>query len=92
MERTPSLRYNSTVGLEFVLRANLNFRKKIKMVAGHLQIKKGYYYAVLSWNSGEKRKTKWVPLGLPEKGNKRKAQVELSKIRSDLLFLSKKLI
>lgn len=34
------------------------------MVAGHLQIKKGYYYAVLSWNSGEKRKTKWVPLGL----------------------------
>ena len=47
------------------------------MVAGHLQIKKGYYYAVLSWNSGEKRQTKWVPLGLPEKGNKRKAQVEL---------------
>ena len=55
------------------------------MVAGHLQIKKGYYYAVLSWNSGEKRKTKWVPLGLPEKGNKRKAQVELSKIRSEFI-------
>lgn len=85
MERTPNLRYNSAVGLEFVLRANLNFRRKIKMVAGHLQIKKGYYYAVLSWNNGEKRKTKWVPLGLPEKGNKRKAQVELSKIRSEFI-------
>lgn len=85
MERTPSLRYNSAVGLEFVLRANLNFRRKIKMVAGHLQIKKGYYYAVLSWNNGEKRQTKWIPLGLPEKGNKRKAQVELSKIRSEFI-------
>ena len=85
MERTPNLRYNSAVGLEFVLRANLNFRRKIKMVAGHLQIKKGYYYAVLSWNNGEKRQTKWIPLGLPEKGNKRKAQVELSKIRSEFI-------
>ena len=56
------------------------------MVAGHLQIKKGYYYAVLSWNSGEKRKTKWVPLGLPEKGNKRKAQVELAKIRKEFVI------
>ena len=55
------------------------------MVAGHLQIKKGYYYAVLSWNNGEKRQTKWIPLGLPEKGNKRKAQVELSKIRSEFI-------
>lgn len=55
------------------------------MVAGHLQIKKGYYYAVLSWYSGDKRKTKWIPLGLPEKGNKRKAQVELSKIRSEFV-------
>ena len=56
------------------------------MVAGHLQIKKGYYYAVLSWNNGEKRQTKWIPLGLPEKGNKRKAQVELSKIRSEFII------
>ena len=56
------------------------------MVAGHLQIKKGYYYAVLSWNSGEKRQTKWVPLGLPEKGNKRKAQVELAKIRKEFVI------
>lgn len=55
------------------------------MVAGHLQIKKGYYYAVLSWNSGEKRKTKWIPLGMTEKGNKRKAQLELLKIRSEFV-------
>jgi len=55
------------------------------MVTGHLQIKKGYYYTVLSWNRGVKRKTKWVPLGLPEKENKRKAQVELSKIRSEFI-------
>ena len=56
------------------------------MVAGHLQIKKGYYYAVLSWNSGEKRKTKWIPLGLPEKGNKRKAQVGLSRLRREFVI------
>lgn len=56
------------------------------MVAGHLQIKKGYYYAVLSWNSGEKRKTKWIPLGMTEKGNKRKAQLELLKIRSEFVI------
>ena len=53
------------------------------MVAGHLQIKKGYYYAVLSWNNGEKRQTKWIPLGLPEKGNKRKAEAELAKLRAE---------
>lgn len=56
------------------------------MAAGHLQIKKGYYHAALSWNNGEKRQTKWVPLGLPEKGNKRKAQVELSRIRKEFVI------
>ena len=56
------------------------------MVAGHLQIKKGYYYAVLSWSGGEKRQTKWIPLGLPEKGNKRKAQVELARIRKEFVI------
>ena len=39
------------------------------MVAGHLQEKKGYYYAVLSYyNSAGKRKTKWISTGLPVKG------------------------
>lgn len=56
------------------------------MVAGHLSVKNGNYYAVLNYKNAEgKRKTKWVPLGLPEKGNKRKAQVELSKIRSEFI-------
>ena len=30
MERTPNLRYNSAVGLEFVLRANLNLQEENK--------------------------------------------------------------
>lgn len=53
------------------------------MVAGHLQVKKGFYYAVLNYkdNNG-KRHTKWISLGLPEKGNKRKAEGELTKLRS----------
>ena len=68
MERTPNLRYNSAVGLEFVLRANLNLQEENKMVAGHLQIKKGYYYAVLSWNSGEKEKQNGFPSDYPKRG------------------------
>ena len=44
------------------------------MVAGHLSVKHGNYYAVLNYKNAEgKRKTKWISLGLPEKGNKRKA-------------------
>ena len=35
------------------------------MVAGHLQEKKGYYYAVLSYkDEHQKRKTKWIATGL----------------------------
>ena len=42
------------------------------MVAGHLTLKNGKYYAVLNYkNAGGQRKTKWISLGLPEKGNKR---------------------
>ena len=45
------------------------------MVAGHLTLKNGKYYAVLNYkNAGGQRKTKWISLGLPEKGNKRKAE------------------
>ena len=53
------------------------------MVSGHLQIKKGYYYVVLSYYDGKgKRHVKYVSTGLPENGNKRKAESELIKIRS----------
>ena len=54
------------------------------MVAGHLAVKGGKYYAVLSYKNSEgKRIPKWISLGLPEKGNKRKAEAELLKLRSE---------
>lgn len=53
------------------------------MVAGHLEVKKGYYYAVLSYlDVNGKRHRPWIATGLPEKGNKRKAEAELARIRS----------
>ena len=52
------------------------------MVAGHLTLKNGRYYAVLNYrNAGGQRKTKWISLGLSEKGNKRKAEAELARLR-----------
>ena len=54
------------------------------MVAGHLTLKNGRYYAVLNYrNGGGQRKTKWISLGLPEKGNKRKAEAELARLRAE---------
>ena len=51
------------------------------MIAGHLTLKNGRYYAVLNYrNAGGQRKTKWIALGLPEKGNKRKAEAELARL------------
>lgn len=56
----------------------------MKLVAGHLTLKNGRYYAVLNYrNAGGQRKTKWIALGLPEKGNKRKAEAELAKLRAE---------
>ena len=55
------------------------------MVAGHLTLKNGRYYAVLNYrNAGGQRKTKWIALGLPEKGNKRKAEAELARLRAEV--------
>ena len=54
------------------------------MVAGHLTLKNGRYYAVLNYrNAGRQRKTKWISLGLSEKGNKRKAESELARLRAE---------
>ena len=54
------------------------------MVAGHLSVKHGNYYAVLNYKNAEGiRKTKWISLGLPEKGNKRKAEAELARLRAE---------
>ena len=56
----------------------------MKLVAGHLTLKNGKYYAVLNYkNAGGQRKTKWIALGLPEKGNKRKAEAELARLRAE---------
>ena len=47
-------------------------------------MKNGRYYAVLNYrNAGGQRKTKWIALGLPEKGNKRKAEAELARLRAE---------
>ena len=52
------------------------------MVAGHLQEKNGYFYAVLSYKDiNGKRKTKWIPTGYPVKGNKKKAEAFLTEQR-----------
>jgi len=57
------------------------------MVSGHLQVKKGYYYAVINYldNVG-KRHTKWLSTGLLEKGNKRKAQAFLTEAQTNFVI------
>ena len=47
------------------------------MVAGHLQIKKGYYYIVLNLKTDTgARKTKWIATGIPAGGKKNMKQAE----------------
>lgn len=54
------------------------------MVAGHLQLKRGLWYAVLNFKDLEgKRKTKWVATHLPEKGNKKRAEEILLTLRRE---------
>lgn len=54
------------------------------MVSGTLALKNGYYYAVLSYrDAAGKRHQKWVSTGLPQKGNKCRAEQELIRIRSE---------
>ncbi len=56
------------------------------MVAGHLQEKSGYYYAVLSYRDETgKRKTKWMATGLPTKGNKKRAESKLMELRKSFV-------
>ena len=43
-------------------------------MTGSLQIKNGKFYMVLNCTENGKRKQKWLATGLPEKGNKRKAE------------------
>jgi len=56
-------------------------------VAGHLQEKKGYYYAVLSYQEATgKQKTKWISTKLPVKGNKKKAEAFLSDAKNKFVI------
>lgn len=53
------------------------------MVSGTLIVKRGYYYAVLTYSDENgKRHQKWISTGLPQKGNKRRAEAELARLRS----------
>lgn len=50
-------------------------------MTGSLQIKNDLFYAVLNFkDKNGKRKQKWIPLHLPVKGNKRKAESILQKL------------
>ena len=54
------------------------------MVAGHLQEKNGYWYAVLNYTDPfGKRKAKWVATGLTVKGNKKRAEAMLAEARQN---------
>ena len=54
------------------------------MISGHLQVKNGYYYVVLSYKDQHgKRKQPWFPTGLPERGNKKKAEAFLAEIKAN---------
>ena len=73
MERTMPASYNRLVGVG--LSCDVQWKELKTMVSGHLQVKKGFYYVVLSYyNNNGKRRVKYFSTGLPEKGNKRKAE------------------
>ena len=56
--------------------------KGATMTAGHLQVKNGRFYAVMNYMTARgERRQKWIPLGLTEKGNKKKAEEELIKLK-----------
>ena len=51
-----------------------------RTLTGCLQIKNDKFYAVLNLKVDGKRKPKWIPLGIPIRGNKRKAEAELNRL------------
>ncbi len=54
------------------------------MVSGHLEVKKGFYQAILTYTDASgKRHRKSKSTGLPEKGNKRRAEAVLAQMRSE---------
>ena len=57
--------------------------KKDKLIAGHVEEKKGYLYWVLNVVVDGKRKPKWIPTGRKAKGNKTWANNELPRVRRE---------
>ena len=52
------------------------------MISGHLETRHGYWYAVLNLRDEQgKRKRKTFATHLPEKGNKKRAEEFLTKLR-----------
>jgi site-specific recombinase XerD len=52
-------------------------------LTGSLTVKNGIYYAILSYTDGGKRKQKWISTGLPERGNRRRAEEFLQQAMAD---------
>lgn len=55
--------------------------KNDKLIAGHLAVKKDYYYCVLNIVENGKRKPKWIATHLKVKGNKTRANDMLQTLR-----------
>ena len=54
------------------------------MVAGHLREQNGIYQIILSWKDSDgKRRNKQISTGLPIKGNKKRAETMLLKVRTE---------
>lgn len=54
------------------------------MVAGHLREQNGIYQSILSWKDSDgKRRNKQISTGLPVKGNKKRAENMLLKVRTE---------
>jgi hypothetical protein len=54
---------------------NNNLQETMRPITGSVQLKNGNWYAVLNlYDEAGKRKPKWIPTGLEERGNKRKAE------------------
>lgn len=51
-----------------------NLQSQEQLVSGHLHVRNGYYYAVLSIKQDGKYKSKWFSTGLKVKGNKKRAE------------------
>ena len=58
-----------------------------KTVAGHLRIKEGVYFIILSYTDHNGKKvTRAFSTSLKEKGNKRKAEALLAKVRAEYII------